>query len=216
MNRSGVPLMEIVGEPDMRSPEEARAYLVKLRQILRYIGVSKANMEEGNFRCDANVSLRPVGRDGATASKVEVKNMNSFRAVYNALHFEVERQTRELDAGDRIPQETRGWVEAEGRTVSQRSKEEANDYRYFPEPDLPPVTLDAGVRRTRSARAAGAAGRASSSASSDEYGAVRRTRRTCSPRRAARADYYEQRARRRRRRRTRRRFGDTPGRSRTG
>jgi aspartyl-tRNA(Asn)/glutamyl-tRNA(Gln) amidotransferase subunit B len=140
MNRSGAPLMEIVSEPDMRSPEEAQAYLVKLRQILRYIGVSKANMEEGNFRCDANVSLRPVGSK-AFGAKVEVKNMNSFRAVYNALKFEVERQTAALDAGERIVQETRGWVEAEGRTVSQRSKEEANDYRYFPEPDLPPVTL---------------------------------------------------------------------------
>ena len=142
MNRSGVPLMEIVGEPDLRSPEEARAYLVKLQRILRYIGVSKANMEEGNFRCDANISLRPVGAS-ELGSKVEVKNMNSFRAVYNALHAEVVRQTAELDAGRRIPQETRGWIEADGSTVSQRSKEQAHDYRYFPEPDLPPVTLDA-------------------------------------------------------------------------
>ena len=139
LNRSGVPLMEIVSEPDMRSPEEARAYLVKLRQILRYIGVSKANMEEGNFRCDANISLRPEGASEFGA-KVEVKNMNSFRAVENALRFEVERQTNALDAGERIAQETRGWVEGQG-TVSQRSKEEAHDYRYFPEPDLPPVTL---------------------------------------------------------------------------
>lgn len=140
MNRSGVPLMEIVSAPDMRSPEEARAYLVKLRQILRYIGVSKANMEEGNFRCDANISLRPVG-SSAYGAKVEIKNMNSFRAVYNALLHEVGRQSAELDAGNRIPQETRGWVEGEARTVSQRSKEQAHDYRYFPEPDLPPVTL---------------------------------------------------------------------------
>ena len=114
MNRAGVPLMEIVGDPDLRSPEEARAYLVKLQRILRYIGVSKANMEEGNFRCDANVSLRPLGAT-EYGSKVEVKNMNSFRAVYHALQFEIERQTRELDAGERIPQETRGWVEADGR-----------------------------------------------------------------------------------------------------
>ncbi len=149
MNRSGVPLMEIVGEPDLRSPEEARAYLVKLQRIMRYIGVSKANIEEGNFRCDANVSLRPAGATGL-GSKVEVKNMNSFHAVYSALHFEIERQAKELDAGNRIPQETRGWVETEGRTVSQRSKEEAHDYRYFPEPDLPPVTLDAAyVERIR-------------------------------------------------------------------
>jgi aspartyl-tRNA(Asn)/glutamyl-tRNA(Gln) amidotransferase subunit B len=140
MNRAGVPLMEIVGEPDLRSPEEASAYLKKLRQILRYIGVSKANMEEGNFRCDANISLRPAGASDYGA-KVEVKNMNSFRAVYNALRYEVERQAGGLDAGERIPQETRGWVESEGVTVSQRSKEEAHDYRYFPEPDLPPITL---------------------------------------------------------------------------
>jgi len=142
MNRAGVPLMEIVGEPDLRSPEEASAYLKKLRQILRYIGVSKANMEEGNFRCDANISLRPAGA-AEFGAKVEVKNMNSFRAVYNALRFEVERQTAALDAGLRIPQETRGWVEQDGVTVSQRSKEEAHDYRYFPEPDLPPITLAA-------------------------------------------------------------------------
>ncbi|MEX0750327.1 MAG: Asp-tRNA(Asn)/Glu-tRNA(Gln) amidotransferase subunit GatB [Dehalococcoidia bacterium] len=140
MNRAGVPLMEIVGEPDLRSAEEASAYLKKLRQILRYIGVSKANMEEGNFRCDANVSLRPGGAR-AYGAKVEVKNMNSFRAVYNALRFEVERQTKALDAGERIPQETRGWVDVDAVTVSQRSKEEAHDYRYFPEPDLPPITL---------------------------------------------------------------------------
>jgi aspartyl-tRNA(Asn)/glutamyl-tRNA(Gln) amidotransferase subunit B len=141
MNRSGTPLMEIVSEPDMRSAEEARAYLVKLRQILRYIGVTKANMEEGNFRCDANISLRPAGSESLGA-KVEVKNMNSFRAVYLALQSEVERQTKALEAGERIVQETRGWVDG-GRTVSQRSKEGADDYRYFPEPDLPPMTLDA-------------------------------------------------------------------------
>ncbi len=140
MNRSGVPLMEIVGEPDLRSPQEARAYLVKMRQILRYIGVSKANMEEGNFRCDANISLRPGG-SSTFGAKVEVKNMNGFRAVESALHSEVERQARALDAGERILQETRGWVEGEGRTASQRSKEGADDYRYFPEPDLPPVSL---------------------------------------------------------------------------
>jgi aspartyl-tRNA(Asn)/glutamyl-tRNA(Gln) amidotransferase subunit B len=151
MNRSGVPLMEIVGEPDLRTPDEARAYLVKLRQILRYIGVSKANMEEGNFRCDANVSLRPVG-SAEYGAKVEVKNMNSFRAVHSALLSEVERQSRALDAGERIAQETRGWVEGEGRTVSQRSKEEAHDYRYFPEPDLPPVALDAAYVESLRAR----------------------------------------------------------------
>ncbi|HWO93239.1 MAG TPA: Asp-tRNA(Asn)/Glu-tRNA(Gln) amidotransferase subunit GatB [Dehalococcoidia bacterium] len=140
VNRSGVPLMEIVSEPDIRSPEQARQYLMKLRQILRYLGVSAANMEEGNFRCDANVSLRPVG-SSELGAKVEVKNMNSFRSVARALEYEVERQRAVLDSGGRIPQETRGWLELEGRTASQRSKEHAHDYRYFPDPDLPPIVL---------------------------------------------------------------------------
>ena len=140
VNRSGTPLMEIVSEPDIRTPEEAREYLVRLRQILRYIGVSDANMEEGNFRCDANISLRPAGA-AAFGTKVEVKNMNSFRAVHDALVFEEKRQAAALDAGKRIPQETRGWLDEKQVTVSQRSKEEANDYRYFPEPDLPPLKL---------------------------------------------------------------------------
>ena len=139
VNRSGVPLMEIVSEPDMRSAEEARAYLIKLHSILRYLGVSTANMEEGSFRCDANISIRPRGSDKLLA-KVEVKNMNSFRAVFRALEYEGERQRKVLSQGGRLPQETRGWVEPEGKTVSQRSKEFAHDYRYFPEPDLPPIT----------------------------------------------------------------------------
>ncbi|MGH2351550.1 MAG: Asp-tRNA(Asn)/Glu-tRNA(Gln) amidotransferase subunit GatB [Chloroflexota bacterium] len=143
VNRSGVPLMEIVGEPDIRSPEEAGAYLRALRAILRSIGVSTANMEEGAFRCDANVSLRPRGSQ-AYGAKVEVKNMNSFRAVVRALAFEIERQKQVLTEGGRIVQETRGWVEEKGITVTQRSKEEAHDYRYFPEPDLPPLFLDRG------------------------------------------------------------------------
>lgn len=140
VNRSGTPLMEIVSRPDMRTPAEAREYLVRLRQILRYIGVSDANMEEGNFRCDANISLRPVGAE-RLGTKVEIKNMNSFRAVHDAIAFEEIRQARMLDAGERIVQETRGWVDERGETVSQRTKEEANDYRYFPEPDLPPLKL---------------------------------------------------------------------------
>jgi aspartyl-tRNA(Asn)/glutamyl-tRNA(Gln) amidotransferase subunit B len=140
VNRSGTPLMEIVSEPDMRTPAEAREYLVRLRQILRYIGVSHANMEEGNFRCDANISLRARGATGL-GSKVEVKNMNSFRAVHDALVFEQQRQAMVLDSGGTIPQETRGWVDDRAVTVSQRSKEDANDYRYFPEPDLPPLRL---------------------------------------------------------------------------
>ena len=140
VNRSGVPLMEIVSEPDMRSSDEAREYLVKLRAILRAIGVSKANMEEGNFRCDANISVRPRG-SSTFGTKVEIKNMNSFRSVQRALEFEIDRQIGALGRGEAIQQETRGWVETEGRTVSQRSKEFAHDYRYFPEPDLPPFTL---------------------------------------------------------------------------
>ncbi len=140
VNRSGTPLMEIVSEPDMRSAAEARAYLQRLRQTLRYIGVSLGNMEEGNFRCDANVSLRPVGTV-AFGTKVEVKNMNSFRAVHDAIIFEQQRQAEVLRSGDRIIQETRGWVDERGVTVSQRTKEDANDYRYFPDPDLPPLKL---------------------------------------------------------------------------
>ena len=141
INRAGVPLMEIVSEPDMRTPEEARSYLTSLRSIIRYIGASKANMEEGSFRCDANISIRP---EGATelGTKVEVKNMNSLRSVYNALGYEKERQTRLAEAGERIVQETRGWVEGRDVTVSQRTKEYDSDYRYFPEPDLPPVAID--------------------------------------------------------------------------
>ena len=140
VNRSGTPLMEIVSEPDMRTAAQAREYLVRLRQILRYIGVSDANMEEGNFRCDANVSIRPKGSP-TFGTKVEIKNMNSFRAVHDALLFEERRQAEMLRNGDRIIQETRGWVDERQVTVSQRTKEEANDYRYFPEPDLPPLRL---------------------------------------------------------------------------
>lgn len=140
VNRSGVPLMEIVSEPDMRSAEEARQYLIKLRTILRYLGVSTGNMEEGSFRCDANVSIRPVGST-ELGSKVEVKNMNSFMSVLRALEFEVKRQTELAEQGVRIPQETRGWNEEKRITVGQRSKEHAHDYRYFPEPDLPPLTI---------------------------------------------------------------------------
>jgi aspartyl-tRNA(Asn)/glutamyl-tRNA(Gln) amidotransferase subunit B len=140
VNRSGVPLMEVVGEPDLRSPEEARQYLMKLHTILQYIGVSLANMEEGSFRCDANISIRPEGSD-KLLTKVEVKNMNSFRAVFRALEYEAQRQRKAMEEGIRLVQETRGWVEEEGKTVSQRSKEFAHDYRYFPEPDLPPLFI---------------------------------------------------------------------------
>jgi aspartyl-tRNA(Asn)/glutamyl-tRNA(Gln) amidotransferase subunit B len=140
VNRSGVPLMEIVGEPDLRSSEEARQYLIKLRSILQYLGVSTANMEEGSFRCDANISIRPQDSTDFL-TKVEVKNMNSFKAVYLALEYEAKRQRRIAEEGKKLVQETRGWVEERGVTVAQRSKEYAHDYRYFPEPDLPPLVL---------------------------------------------------------------------------
>ncbi|MEE8598195.1 MAG: Asp-tRNA(Asn)/Glu-tRNA(Gln) amidotransferase subunit GatB [Dehalococcoidales bacterium] len=141
VNRAGVPLMEVVGEPDLRSPEEASQYLMKLRSILQYLGVSTANMEEGSFRCDANISIRPESSPDSLA-KVEVKNMNSFKAVYRAMEYEAKRQRKVTAEGGKLVQETRGWVEEKGKTVSQRSKEYAHDYRYFPEPDLPPLVLN--------------------------------------------------------------------------
>jgi len=140
VNRSGVPLMEIVSEPDLRTPEEARQYLIKLRSILQYLGVSTGNMEEGSFRCDANISVRPTGT-AELGPKVEVKNLNSFKAVYLAMEYEAQRQRKAATDGKKLFQETRGWVEDKGKTVSQRSKEYAHDYRYFPEPDLPPLTI---------------------------------------------------------------------------
>ena len=151
VNRSGTPLMEIVSEPDMRSPQQARQYLAQLRQILRYLGVSTADMEKGSFRCDANISLRRPGA-AELGAKVEIKNMNSFRSVQRALEFEQSRQAAALEAGELIAQETRGWDEEAQITVSQRSKEEAHDYRYFPEPDLPPLqTSRAAVEAIRAA-----------------------------------------------------------------
>jgi aspartyl-tRNA(Asn)/glutamyl-tRNA(Gln) amidotransferase subunit B len=140
INRSGTPLMEIVSEPDMRSPEEARLYMQKLREILVYLGVSSGRMEEGSLRCDANISVRPRGQE-ALGVKTEIKNMNSFRSVERALEYEAHRQIAMARAGETIHQETRGWVETKGITVPQRSKEQAHDYRYFPEPDLPPLLI---------------------------------------------------------------------------
>jgi aspartyl-tRNA(Asn)/glutamyl-tRNA(Gln) amidotransferase subunit B len=137
-NRAGVPLMEIVTEPDIRSPAQARAYGEALRDILRYIGASDGDMETGSMRIEGNVSLRPMGAE-AFGTKVEVKNLNSFRSLERAMQFEVARHAEALEKGERLVQETRGWDEDAGRTISQRSKEEANDYRYFPEPDLPPL-----------------------------------------------------------------------------
>ena len=141
VNRSGVPLMEVVSHPDMRTPEEARSYLTKLHSIIQYLGVSTANAQDGSFRCDANISLRPVGQK-EYGTKAEIKNMNSLRAVFMALNHEQERQKRVLDSGERVIQETRGWSEERSATYSQRSKEEAHDYRYFPEPDLPPLLIE--------------------------------------------------------------------------
>jgi len=139
-NRAGVPLMEIVSEPDMRSVEEARLYSLKLRQILRYLGVNSGDMEKGAIRFEANVSLRPRGST-EYGTRTEIKNLNSFRALLRSLEFEIERQRQILESGGVVEQETMGWDEERGVTVPQRGKEYAHDYRYFPEPDLPPLAL---------------------------------------------------------------------------
>lgn len=140
-NRAGMPLMEIVSKPDIATPEEARLYFEKIRQILVWIGVNSGNLEEGALRCDANVSVRPVGQ-AHFGAKVEIKNINSFRFVERAVAYEIQRQTKLLKAGGTIAQETRGWDELRSETVGQRSKEFAHDYRYFPEPDIPPLVFD--------------------------------------------------------------------------
>ncbi len=140
-NRTGVPLIEIVSEPDLRSSKEARAYMMELKTILEYAGVSDCNMEQGSLRCDANVSLRPVGRE-ELGTRAEIKNINSFKFVQKAVDYEVERQTSLLEQGDKVVQETRLYDSDRGVTFSMRSKEEAHDYRYFPEPDLVPVVFD--------------------------------------------------------------------------
>jgi len=140
-NRSGVPLLEIVSEPDLRTPAEAGVYLRTLRSILQYLEICDGNMEEGSFRCDANVSVRPRG-ETAFGVKVEVKNMNSFRAVEKALAFEIARQNEAVAAGERLRQETRLWDADREETRSMRAKEHADDYRYFPEPDLAPLVVD--------------------------------------------------------------------------
>src|SRR5258708_3675413 len=144
LNRAGTPLLEIVSEPDIRSSEEAKQYLQELQNIMRYLGVSDADMEKGHLRCDANISLRKKGETGFPPYKVEVKNMNSFRAVANAIEFEITRQSELLDEGKIPDKETRGWVDDKSITVSQRSKEESQDYRYFPEPDLPVMHFTKG------------------------------------------------------------------------
>ncbi len=150
-NRSGVPLIEIVSEPDMRSAAQAAEFFERLRDILVWLGVNDGNMEEGSLRCDANVSVRPAGQV-AFGTKAEVKNLNSFRYLQKALEYEIDRQVAVVESGGRVIQETRLWDSGGGRTLSMRSKEEAHDYRYFPEPDLPPLVVDeariAAVRRT--------------------------------------------------------------------
>jgi len=140
LNRCGTPLIEIVSEPDIRTPDEAYEYLNKLKEILLFAGVSDCNMEEGSLRCDANVSVMPRGSK-TFGTKVEVKNVNSFRYIRSALEYEIERQIEVVESGGRVIQETRLWNQAEGRTYSMRSKEQAHDYRYFPEPDLPPLIV---------------------------------------------------------------------------
>lgn len=140
-NRTGVPLIEIVSDPDIRSPEEAGAYLRKLRSLVRYIGICDGNMEEGSFRCDANISIRPKGSD-TLGTRTELKNLNSFKHVEKALHFEIDRQKELLEDGGHVVQETRLWDPDKNRSTSMRSKEEAHDYRYFPDPDLLPLVID--------------------------------------------------------------------------
>ena len=140
-NRTGVPLIEIVSNPDIRSPEEAGDYLRKLRSIVRYIGICDGNMEEGSFRCDANISIRPKGSE-TLGTRTELKNLNSFKHVEKALHFEIGRQKEILEDGSHVVQETRLWDPDKNRSTSMRSKEEAHDYRYFPDPDLLPLVID--------------------------------------------------------------------------
>jgi aspartyl-tRNA(Asn)/glutamyl-tRNA(Gln) amidotransferase subunit B len=139
-NRTGVPLVEIVSEPDMRTGAEAAEYARELRRILRYLGVSDGNMQEGSLRCDVNISVRPVGTE-KFGTKVEIKNMNSFNAIERAINYEIERQIEAIESGERIVQETRLWEEGSQRTISMRVKEGSSDYRYFPEPDLGPIEV---------------------------------------------------------------------------
>lgn len=146
-NRAGVPLIEIVSEPDLRSGQEAAEYAQELRRIVRYLGISDGNMQEGSLRCDVNISVRPVGQE-TFGTKVEIKNMNSFSAIQKAIEYEITRQTKAIEAGEPIVQETRLWEEGSQRTISMRSKEGSSDYRYFPEPDLPPIEVSAEQKQT--------------------------------------------------------------------
>src|SRR6185437_7600995 len=151
LNRCGTPLVEIVSEPDIRSADEAYEYLTRLKEILLYTAVSDCNMEEGSLRCDANVSVRLKGAE-KFGTKAEVKNVNSFRFIRAALEYEIERQIELVESGGRVSQETRLWNASEGRTYSMRSKEQAHDYRYFPEPDLPPLIVAEELKQALAAR----------------------------------------------------------------
>ncbi|MEI7890767.1 MAG: Asp-tRNA(Asn)/Glu-tRNA(Gln) amidotransferase subunit GatB [bacterium] len=142
-NRAGVPLMELVTEPDIENGEQARIFCTRLQQICRYLGISDADMEKGNMRCEVNLSLHKEGEPKLSGTKVEVKNINSFRFVEKAINYEIERQTEALENGEKLVQETRGWDSVKNVTVSQRKKESAHDYRYFPEPDIPPMEFSA-------------------------------------------------------------------------
>jgi aspartyl-tRNA(Asn)/glutamyl-tRNA(Gln) amidotransferase subunit B len=146
LNRAGVPLIEIVSEPDLRSPEEAVAYLKELRNIVVYLGITDGNMQEGSFRCDSNVSIRPVGQE-ELGTRAELKNINSFKFIKDAINFEIDRQIELVESGGRVVQETRLYNPDKGETFSMRSKEESHDYRYFPEPDLPPLVIDEAWKR---------------------------------------------------------------------
>ena len=141
LNRTGVPLIEIVSEPDIATPDEAYEYLTRLKEIILYTGVSDCNMEEGSLRCDANVSVRPRGQ-AEFGTKTEIKNVNSFRFIREALEYEIGRQIEVIESGGKITQETRLYNANEGKTYGMRSKEQAHDYRYFPEPDLLPLVVD--------------------------------------------------------------------------
>ena len=141
LNRAGVPLMELVTEPDIETGEEARLFCQKIQQTFRYLDIADADMERGQMRCEVNISLYKKGEDKLSGQKVEIKNLNSFKVVEKSIDYEIKRQTKALDAGETIAQETRGWDDNKGKTVSQRKKENANDYRYFPEPDIPPMVF---------------------------------------------------------------------------
>ncbi len=152
LNRSGLPLMELVTEPDIENGKEARLFCQKIQQVFRYLKIADANMEKGQMRCEVNISLYKDGEEKLSGQKVEIKNLNSFKVVEKAVDYEIIRQTKALDNGEKIAQETRGWDDNKNKTVSQRKKEDANDYRYFPEPDIPPMQFNdeyiEGLRRT--------------------------------------------------------------------